>query len=283
MDFEWDEEKNQENIRKHGFDFADAWRIFEAPLLETLDIRMDYGEDRWTGIGLLGNRIVVVTYTLETRIPYVLFPYERHLSMNGKDLKKRSETDWTRIDLMTDEEIDTSDIPPLDDAFFAAAKWRLPRSYIYLNDFKQARKFASFILKQGLHEKTTEQEKLIHLAFNTSLIISYARPFRGNNNFEGQPRSSLRQHACEVLDEAEVEIHDRILALRDNAYAHSDARSHLLESLDYTKHIGLMRTIETLDKSTTGKLKVIIEKWIGYLEAEKSKLKRPRTQQPRRA
>ena len=27
---------------------------------------------------------------------------------------------------MTDEEIDTSDIPPLDDAFFANARWRMP-------------------------------------------------------------------------------------------------------------------------------------------------------------
>jgi len=29
---------------------------------------------------------------------------------------------------MTEEEIDTSDIPPLDDAFFAAAQWRLPEN-----------------------------------------------------------------------------------------------------------------------------------------------------------
>jgi uncharacterized protein (DUF4415 family) len=28
---------------------------------------------------------------------------------------------------MTDEEIDTSDIPPLDDEFFAAAQWRMPK------------------------------------------------------------------------------------------------------------------------------------------------------------
>lgn len=63
MDFEWDEDKNQENIRKHGFDFGDAWEIFEAPLLEDLDTRTDYGEGRWTGIGLLGNRTVVVTFT----------------------------------------------------------------------------------------------------------------------------------------------------------------------------------------------------------------------------
>lgn len=42
-------------------------------------------------------------------------------------MKKPSETDWARIDSMTDEEIDTSDIPPLDDEFFAAAKWRMPQ------------------------------------------------------------------------------------------------------------------------------------------------------------
>ena len=47
--------------------------------------------------------------------------------MSERNLKKPSETDWARIDNMTDEEIDTSDIPPLDEAFFAAAQWRLPK------------------------------------------------------------------------------------------------------------------------------------------------------------
>lgn len=37
MRFEWDDEKNESNISKHGFDFADAWEIFEAPLLTALD------------------------------------------------------------------------------------------------------------------------------------------------------------------------------------------------------------------------------------------------------
>lgn len=64
MNFEWDEDKNQANIRKHGFDFSDAWEIFEAPLLAALDTRNHYGENRCTGIGLLGNRIVVVTFTV---------------------------------------------------------------------------------------------------------------------------------------------------------------------------------------------------------------------------
>jgi uncharacterized DUF497 family protein len=63
VNFEWDEEKNKENINKHGFDFADAWEIFEAPIRVVLDTREDYGEDRWHGIGFLGNRIVVVVFT----------------------------------------------------------------------------------------------------------------------------------------------------------------------------------------------------------------------------
>ena len=41
-----------------------------------------------------------------------------------------SETNWERIDQMADEEIDTSDIPPLDDAFFANAELRLPKGKV---------------------------------------------------------------------------------------------------------------------------------------------------------
>lgn len=63
MRFEWDEEKNRENIRKHGLDFADAWEIFDAPLLTNLDGREDYGEERWIGIGFLRNFVLVVVYT----------------------------------------------------------------------------------------------------------------------------------------------------------------------------------------------------------------------------
>jgi uncharacterized DUF497 family protein len=60
--FEWDEQKNAANIRKHGFDFGDAWEIFESPMLIVLDTREDYGEERWIGIGFLRERIVVIVF-----------------------------------------------------------------------------------------------------------------------------------------------------------------------------------------------------------------------------
>ncbi|MBI1766031.1 MAG: BrnT family toxin [Acidobacteria bacterium] len=62
MRFDWDEAKNRINIRKHGFDFADAWQIFEGPVLTVPETREDYGEDRWIGIGFLQARVVVVVY-----------------------------------------------------------------------------------------------------------------------------------------------------------------------------------------------------------------------------
>jgi hypothetical protein len=52
--------------------------------------------------------------------------------MSANDLESSSKTNWERIDQMTDEEIDTSDIPPLDDAFFANAKLRLPEGKVPL-------------------------------------------------------------------------------------------------------------------------------------------------------
>ncbi|WP_422472572.1 BrnA antitoxin family protein [Endozoicomonas sp. ALB032] len=41
-------------------------------------------------------------------------------------MKKASGTDWERLEAMSDDEIDTSDIPELDDEFFNQADLRLP-------------------------------------------------------------------------------------------------------------------------------------------------------------
>jgi uncharacterized protein len=63
MNFEWDERKNETNIDKHSFDFADAHRIFDSPMIVELDERYDYGEDRLIGSGMLDGRVVVLIYT----------------------------------------------------------------------------------------------------------------------------------------------------------------------------------------------------------------------------
>ncbi len=49
------------------------------------------------------------------------------MSIRNSKKAYKSETDWERLEKMTDEEIDYSDIPPLGEDFFAHAELRLPR------------------------------------------------------------------------------------------------------------------------------------------------------------
>ena len=63
MQFEWNEAKNLENIRKHQIDFADVPEMFESPMLIELDDCIDYGEDLWVGIGFLRNGVAAVVWT----------------------------------------------------------------------------------------------------------------------------------------------------------------------------------------------------------------------------
>ena len=67
MEYEWDEKKNRANIKKHGFDFADAWEIFEAAMIVNPDTSQDYGEERWIGLGDYRGRIVLVVFTEPAR------------------------------------------------------------------------------------------------------------------------------------------------------------------------------------------------------------------------
>ena len=63
MEFEWDETKRKENLRKHGLDFLDAPTLFNGPMLVQLDTREHYGEPRFIGLGILESVCVVVAFT----------------------------------------------------------------------------------------------------------------------------------------------------------------------------------------------------------------------------
>ena len=66
MEFEWDDEKDAENRRKHGIGFARACRIFERFVLSRLDDRFAYGEERFVTIGRIveaERAVLVLIYT----------------------------------------------------------------------------------------------------------------------------------------------------------------------------------------------------------------------------
>lgn len=50
--------------------------------------------------------------------------------MSADAMRKSSRTDWRRVDALTDDTIDTSELPPLTEAFFERATLRQPRRSI---------------------------------------------------------------------------------------------------------------------------------------------------------
>ncbi len=69
--FEWDSEKNKENIKKHGFSFEEILPVFEDPLFyEEYDkMHSSFDEVRFFGIGRLnGFTIISTCYTENERI-----------------------------------------------------------------------------------------------------------------------------------------------------------------------------------------------------------------------
>jgi uncharacterized protein len=63
LKFEWDEAKNRRNILRHGVDFADVVNFLDDPgLIERLDLREDYGEERIMAFANVAGRILVILF-----------------------------------------------------------------------------------------------------------------------------------------------------------------------------------------------------------------------------
>lgn len=63
--FVWDPDKAARNLRDHKVSFEAATRVFDDPFyIDEIDDREDYGEERSNIIGMVDNRLLVVTYTL---------------------------------------------------------------------------------------------------------------------------------------------------------------------------------------------------------------------------
>ena len=64
MEFEWDKNKNRQNLEKHGISFEEAQEIFYGVIFTFVDRRFEYGEIREISIGAIqGIVIVTVVHT----------------------------------------------------------------------------------------------------------------------------------------------------------------------------------------------------------------------------
>ena len=63
MNFTWKTAKRTSNLKKHGFDFADAEQMFNGPTITVEDARDYAGEQRFNSTGFLGMTIVTICHT----------------------------------------------------------------------------------------------------------------------------------------------------------------------------------------------------------------------------
>ena len=64
MRFEWDAAKAAANRRKHGVGFDAVLDFDWTSALVVADERADYGEPRWLALGLIGERLHSLAFTI---------------------------------------------------------------------------------------------------------------------------------------------------------------------------------------------------------------------------
>src|SRR6266581_2777028 len=133
MGYEWDETKRQRNVRRHGLDFIDVLPRFADPqrLIEE-DARREYGEKQFHLLCPLRGRLYHVTFTERGQHIRIISARrankreQRHderrthhfkaiTTTDGRVLIEQpdgtyrpaeSQTDWRRLDAMTEEEVE---------------------------------------------------------------------------------------------------------------------------------------------------------------------------------
>jgi uncharacterized DUF497 family protein len=67
--FEWDENKNRSNYRKHRVIFETATLVFDDPHFVTMQDREVDGEERWQTVGRVeGVLLLLVAHTIEDEV-----------------------------------------------------------------------------------------------------------------------------------------------------------------------------------------------------------------------
>ena len=61
--FDWDEDKRQTNLARHGVDFAAVEGFDWSSAKTEPDLRANYGKERFESVGLIDDRLHVLVFT----------------------------------------------------------------------------------------------------------------------------------------------------------------------------------------------------------------------------
>jgi len=93
-EFEWDDSKAADNMKKHGVEFGDASFVFDdQTAVFTFDHTTEDGEDRHKVTGLVSGRVLSVIFTERfERIRIIAYPY-----YIGEKATKHEERDYYNL------------------------------------------------------------------------------------------------------------------------------------------------------------------------------------------
>jgi len=112
-----------------------------------------------------------------------------------------------------------------------ATKRRFKRTHISRRDFAKSIGFINAAMNHGLG--SLEYEALL-----LSAIVSYARPFSGNEQGNSPPSDKrLAMDVSQVLG-ADFALHERLIEIRNKAVAHSESAFYPVELLSSTPQGG---------------------------------------------
>jgi hypothetical protein len=97
------------------------------------------------------------------------------------------------------------------------------RLYISREDLRFAEGFATHLLKKGWHFAAWERRRNIYIqqaAFTSAFVTSYTRPFTQSKGWPTFPSRLVK------YTKPEAELHEHLLVLRHQIYAHSDSSRH---------------------------------------------------------
>ncbi len=110
-------------------------------------------------------------------------------------------------------------------------KWKqYQRLLISYNDFKQASDIAYYFINGDYVVDREEwggddyyEKRIIGEALNVGVIVSYARPFSGNDKKSKRKIPDMPQKYIRLLADNEKQIHKLVLERRNTTVAHSDS------------------------------------------------------------
>src|SRR5439155_23053611 len=120
MRFEWDEQKNRQNLRKHDVRFETAVLVFDDPYAPTQRDFTSEDEERWITVGAIGPVrfywSCILSMRNKAKKSSVSFRRVLLSRMKGgpmRKLTKEQKRDIRTIAAKRDEDIDLSDVPPV--------------------------------------------------------------------------------------------------------------------------------------------------------------------------